>query len=71
MMSLLREALPADRRHEVVFRKLRMSPDDAVNVFDTQLGMRQPTSGERQFLVNFLSPVCGEGRSSLRRSCAV
>lgn len=61
MISLIKEALPANRRHEVVFRKLRMSRDDAVNVFDTQLGMREPTSNERTFLINFLTLVCGDG----------
>lgn len=61
MISLLKEALPADRRHEVVFRKLRMSRDDAINVFDTQLGMREPTANERTFLINFMSLICGDG----------
>lgn len=63
MISLLKEALPADRRHEVVFRKLRMSRDDAINVFDTQLGMREPTANERTFLINFMSLICGDGVS--------
>jgi intracellular multiplication protein IcmB len=61
MISLIQEALPAHRRHEVVFRKLKMSQDDAINVFDTQLGMRKPTANERQFLINFLSLICGSG----------
>lgn len=64
MISLLKEALPPDRRHEVVFRKLRMSREDAINVFDTQLGMREPTANERQFLVNFLTLICGDGEKS-------
>ncbi len=59
MISLLREALPAHRRHEVAFERLRMSRDNAINVFDTQLGMREPTANERQFPINFLSLVCG------------
>jgi intracellular multiplication protein IcmB len=61
MISLIKEALPANRRHEVLFRKLRMSRDDAVNVFDTQLGMREPTANERTFLINFLTLICGDG----------
>lgn len=61
MISLIQEALPAHRRHEVVFRKLKMNRDNAVNVFDTQLGMRLPTANERQFLINFLSLICGSG----------
>lgn len=61
MISLIKEALPASRRHEVLFRKLRMSREDAVNVFDTQLGMREPTANERTFLINFLTLICGDG----------
>ena len=61
MISLIQEALPAERRHELVFRKLKMHRDHAINVFDTQLGMREPTANERQFLVNFLSLICGDG----------
>lgn len=61
MISLIQEALPSHRRHEALFRKLKMSRDNAINVFDTQLGMRRPTSNERQFLVNFLSLICGSG----------
>lgn len=61
LISLMREALPVERRHEVEFRQLRMSRDDAINVFDLQLGMRRPLSNERQFLINFLALVCGDG----------
>ena len=61
VISLAQEALPGNRRHEVVFRKLKMSSENAINVFDTQLGMRMPTANERVFLINFLSLVCGSG----------
>ena len=61
LISLLQEALPPHRRHEVVFRRLKMNRENAINVFDTQLGMRRPTSSERQFLINFISLVCGSG----------
>ncbi|MFX4300075.1 hypothetical protein [Pseudosulfitobacter pseudonitzschiae] len=61
MISLIQEALPSHRRHEALFRKLKMNRENAINVFDTQLGMRKPTSNERQFLVNFLSLICGNG----------
>lgn len=61
MISLIQEALPAHRRHEAVFRQLKMSADNAINVFDTQLGMRVPTSSEMVFLINFLSLICGNG----------
>lgn len=38
-----------------------MHRDHAINVFDTQLGMRFPTANERQFLINFLSLICSPG----------
>ncbi|MCE6959659.1 hypothetical protein LAZ40_11580 [Cereibacter sphaeroides] len=61
VISLLQEALPANRRHEVVFQKLRMDRSNAINVFDTQLCLRQPLSRERTFLINFMTLICGDG----------
>lgn len=61
VISLLQEALPAHRRHEVVFQRLRMDRSNAINVFDTQLGMRRPLSAERQFLINFMNLICSDG----------
>lgn len=61
LISLLQESLPAERRNEVVFQKLKMDRDYAINVFDTQLGMRMPMSGEMTFLINFLNLICSDG----------
>ena len=55
LISLLKAALPIERRHEVVHKRLRMSERDAINPFDTQLGCRFPTSMEMQFLRNFVT----------------
>jgi intracellular multiplication protein IcmB len=55
LISLLREALPANQRHLAAYHRLRMTPDYAINPFDTQLGCRFPTAQERSFLVNFLT----------------
>jgi len=55
LISLLKEALPANQRHLVAYHRLRMTPDFAINPFDTQLGCRFPTPQERSFLVNFLT----------------
>jgi len=55
LISLLKEALPQDQRHLVAYHRLRMTPDYAVNPFDTQLGARFPTPQERGFLVNFMT----------------
>lgn len=55
LISLLKEALPADQRHLVAYYRLRMTPEYAINPFDTQLGCRFPMPQERSFLVNFLT----------------
>jgi len=55
LISLMKEALPANQRHMVAYHRLRMTPDYSINPFDTQLGCRYPTALERAFLVNFLT----------------
>lgn len=55
LISLIREALPHDRRYLAVYHRMRMSPEFAINPFDTQLGCRYPTPQERSFLVNFIT----------------
>ncbi|MDI9817890.1 MULTISPECIES: type IV secretion protein IcmB [unclassified Legionella] len=55
LISLLKEALPASKRHLVAYHRLRMTPDYSINPFDTQLGCRYPTAIERSFIVNFLT----------------
>ncbi|MDA8561918.1 type IV secretion protein IcmB [Gammaproteobacteria bacterium] len=55
LISLLKESLPAESKHFVAYHRLRMTPDFAINPFDTQLGCRRPTAQERGFLVNFIT----------------
>jgi len=55
LISLLKEALPASKRHLVAYHRLRMTPEYSINPFDTQLGCRYPTALERSFLVNLLT----------------
>jgi intracellular multiplication protein IcmB len=55
LISLLKEALPENLQHLVAYHRLRMTPDYAINSFDTQLGCRFPTPQERSFLVNFVT----------------
>lgn len=55
LISLLKDALPANQKHLVAYHRLRMRPDYSINPFDTQLGCRYPTPQERSFLVNFLT----------------
>ena len=55
LVSLVREALPPERRHEAGWFPLRMTAAHAINPCDTQLGCRTPLPAERAFLVNLLS----------------
>ena len=54
-ISLLQEALPPERRGEAVYVPFQFIPAHAFNVFDLQVGCRQPLPLERAFLQNFLS----------------
>ena len=55
LVSLLKEALPPDKKHYVAYHRIRMTPEYSINPFDTQLGCRKPTPLERSFLVNFIT----------------
>jgi intracellular multiplication protein IcmB len=55
LISLLKEALPPQRRHEVEHKRMIMDRRYAINPFDTQLGCRKPTANEKAFLVNFVT----------------
>lgn len=58
LISLVRDALPLERRHEAIHFKLRMTPEYAVNPFDTQLGCRHPSAEERAYLTELLTLLC-------------
>ena len=57
LISLLREALPHERRTEAAAWRLTMTPECAINPFDTQLGCRRPLPAERQYLMNLLALI--------------
>ncbi len=54
-ISLLQEGLPKERRGEVIYHRMTLDEYNAVNPFDTQLGMRIPTKLHRSFVINFIS----------------
>lgn len=54
LISLLKEALPIEKRYLVQYHRIRMTEEYCINPFDTQLGCRFPTAEERAFLNNFL-----------------
>ncbi|WP_299211152.1 ATP-binding protein [uncultured Tateyamaria sp.] len=77
LISLIRDALPPNRRHEAMFHRLKMVERDAVNPFDTQLCCRRPFAHERSFLVNLIALICTpedadapyDGISQLAEAC--
>ena len=58
LIALIKDALPLERRYEAVHVKLRMTPEYAINPFDTQLGCRYPLSEERSYLTELLTLLC-------------
>ncbi len=58
LISLIRDSLPLERRYETMHFKLRMTPEYAVNPFDTQLGCRYPLPEERSYLTELLTLLC-------------
>ena len=54
LVELFRDALPAERRHEVAMAVLRNNRAHAINIFDTPTGCRQPPELDRAFQHNFL-----------------
>ncbi len=58
LISLIKEALPLNRQHEVAYYRLQMAHKFAINPFDTQLGMRYPLMDERSYLVELLTLLC-------------
>ena len=57
LISLIREALPPERRAEAGWFPLRMGAECAINPCDTQLGCRSPLPAERAFLENLLGLI--------------
>lgn len=58
VISLIRAALPPEKRGLAVFARLRNTSEAAVNVFDTPLGCPYPLPNHADFLVNLLSLLC-------------
>lgn len=58
LISLIKDALPADRAHEAAYYRLQMSHQFAVNPFDTQLGCRTPLADERSYLIELMTLLC-------------
>jgi intracellular multiplication protein IcmB len=57
LISVLQEALPPSRKHEVAYKRLRMDHEHSINPCDTQLGCRKLLPLEKSFLLNFLTTL--------------
>ena len=55
LISLVKEALPKEKRHLAGYFRLQMTPEYSINPFDTHLGCRYPFPQERAFIVNFVT----------------
>jgi intracellular multiplication protein IcmB len=55
LIQLIKDALPQHLKHLAVYERLQNTDEYAINVFDTQLGSRYPSSADKMFLTNFLS----------------
>ncbi len=58
LISLIKDALPPNRRNEAVSFRLQMNNNYAINPFDTKLGMRYPQVTERSFLIELVTMLC-------------
>lgn len=58
LISLIKEALPLNRQHEVAYYRLQMAHQYAINPFDTQLGCRYPLPEERSYLIELITLLC-------------
>ncbi|HCJ8469501.1 TPA: hypothetical protein NV714_003291 [Escherichia coli] len=65
LISLLKEALPPEKKRQVLYKRLQMIEEDSINPFDTQLGCRFPTPTELSFLRNFLTLLVTDVNSEL------
>lgn len=53
-ISLVKDALPEDKRYLAIYERIQNTEKYRVNQFDCQLGCRQPLPREREFMKNFL-----------------
>jgi intracellular multiplication protein IcmB len=67
LVDLVRARLPPKLAAKASYHRLRMKVSDAINPFDTPLGLRKPTQSHLGFLVNFvLITLHGAGSISMK-----
>jgi len=55
LISLLRDALPEDKKHLVNYYRLQNTPEYGINIFSTPLGCRTCGSQQKALIVEFIS----------------
>lgn len=55
LIELVKNSLPSNKRHLAIYHQLENNAESCINIFDTQLGLREPTSVEEAFIVNFIT----------------
>lgn len=60
LIALLQHSLPDDMKDKVMYHRLKMTPDYAINPFDLPLGLRKPMPDHKAMLVNLLCILCTE-----------
>lgn len=63
--SMVRDALPKHRKHEVIYEKLQNRADSSINSFDTPPGLRYPLSNQMAFLETYLTMLCCDDESGV------
>ncbi|MBR5949963.1 MAG: hypothetical protein IKZ87_00850 [Actinomycetaceae bacterium] len=56
-IDLIRDALPHDRQHLVLYKRLNKQVEDSINPLDTPLGQRKPLPKDRDFMKNFVTTL--------------
>lgn len=54
-VEMVRSNLPESRKHEAIYKRLQNTADDAINAFDTPIGLRFPLSNHKATLQNILA----------------
>lgn len=57
-IDLIRESLPAERKHEAIFRDFTNDGSMVKNVLDTRLCLRYPLADHKQFIMSWLGIMC-------------
>ncbi len=68
LIYLLKSLLPESRQQEVLYHKMTNTINDAINIFDTQLGARYPSQKHLTFITRFLTLLLTPAGSSTPES---